>query len=152
MSVVEESTDRSLSRLSTSVAVYKTIQRIGSDPQSGRSGVSGADTDDASVKWKLSIVGIICICGFFAAILSFYVVPVLLVDVACVLLVLLAPFAGWQKIKLRKLGGMRGQLNNLRSSTNRLTIENRELHVSLNRLTATTTEYVKPVTMVHLLS
>ena len=126
--------DRSLQSLSMSYAAYKTLKSIGSNPQESDGNIAGGDTDTV-VSSPLSWVGILCLTGLLAAMLSFYIVPVYLVDLASLTLILIAPLAAWQKHLLRKLGGMRGQLNDLRNSTNRLTVENRELHVSVNRLT-----------------
>lgn len=56
------------------------------------------------------------------------------VNTACLFTMLLAPYAAIQKRTLRGLGGMRGQQNQLRTSVNTLSDQNRILHNSVEKL------------------
>jgi hypothetical protein len=52
----------------------------------------------------------------------------------------LAPYAAYQKRTLVKLGGLRGQQNQLRTSVNALFHQNRTLHDSVDKLTNAVTQ------------
>lgn len=57
-----------------------------------------------------------------------------IVDVASVLLFVLAPLTVYQKAKLKELGGMRGQINEMRMSVNEFSAENEKLTQNIDNL------------------
>ena len=63
-----------------------------------------------------------------------------IVDVASICLFGLAPLVVFQKAKLHKLGGLRGQINEMRMSVNTFNAENNKLTKSIDGLQAEANE------------
>jgi hypothetical protein len=74
------------------------------------------------------------VIGGMAALVAMILIDQQLLDISAFCTIVLAPLVFWQKIQLKKLGGMRGQQNALRASVNRLTVENGKLAEANNQL------------------
>jgi hypothetical protein len=136
------------------------INKIGESPQQADGTIKGEETDERVTKVPPTAMDVIGISGCKPALnkydtelhvllnqtpsLPLFVVvsaaaTMLLteghvVNTSCLLTMLLAPYAAIQKRTLRGLGGMRGQQNQLRSSVNAISEQNRILHNSVEKL------------------
>mmetsp|Transcript_24117 Transcript_24117/g.39909 ORF Transcript_24117/g.39909 Transcript_24117/m.39909 type:complete len:269 (-) Transcript_24117:1065-1871(-) len=120
--------------LQTGNSVKNFVQGIGSSPQNEDGTIKGEDTDAIHDKVKPSIMDIMGIAGMATSITTLVLTTGHLVDAASYTTVGLAPLAAYQKHQLQKLGGMRGQQNQLRSSVNDLQEQNNILTTSLDKL------------------
>jgi len=75
--------------------------------------------------------------------MSFYFVEAYLVDFMSIIVVFLAPVVVTQKVRLRKLGGFRGQHNSLRNKVNQMHVENEKLSSSVTELNKQTVKLSK---------
>lgn len=109
-----------------------TFSQIGGDPTEktadGEHVIKGEEND-------FLITGLIqhyfiqslAIMGGVAALVTMVLLEGHLIDIASLGTIILAPLVFWQKMQLVALGGMRGQVNEMRSEVNRLQVENCKL-------------------------
>ena len=101
--------------LQTAWKVKSALGSLGSNPFDGEPDkVKGEDTDSLVTSVNGGLFAMFALGAMATAVLSMVATISVLVDVASISLLMLAPYTVYQKRTLRKLGGMRGQLNGLR--------------------------------------
>uniref|UniRef100_A0A7S3LGH9 Uncharacterized protein n=1 Tax=Amphora coffeiformis TaxID=265554 RepID=A0A7S3LGH9_9STRA len=122
-------------QLATAAAVAHTkhtISQIGSPPvektEDGEQIIKGEETDWMITSFLMHhLIQSLAVLGGVAALVTFILMEGRLVDMASFITIILAPLVFWQKMQLNALGGMRGQINEMRATVNRLKVENSKL-------------------------
>ena len=112
-----------------------TISQIGSPPvDASTREIKGASNDGWITRMPWGLVEGTCGAAFFVAGFAFFTLAAQLVDLASFSLLLLAPYALYQRRQLRELGSLRQVHNQMRSDVNELAHENEEMKERTTRL------------------
>lgn len=117
-------------------AIKKSLSQFGKptirkDDATGQTTVEGEDTDEAIMAAAPYMVQILAGVAFLLGGMTLYFFSSLLVDFACICLLVVAPLVVAQKFKLQSLGDLRGQHNALRQKCNVFAGENNKLHSTI---------------------
>jgi hypothetical protein len=103
------------------------IGQIGSDPverdADGKPMIKGEGNDFFVTHLHAYGVQAVAVIAGVAALVTMVLLEGHLLDLASLGTMLLAPLVFWQKMQLKALGGLRGQVNDMRQMVNRLTVE-----------------------------
>jgi hypothetical protein len=104
-----------------------TMSQIGSDPverdEDGKPMIKGEGNDFFVTHLHAYGVQAVAVVAGLAALVTMVLLEGHLIDWASLGTMLLAPLVFWQKMQLKALGGLRGQVNAMRKMVNTLTVE-----------------------------
>jgi hypothetical protein len=124
---------------SNTALLRMTVGSIGSSPlsidqETGETTVKGEESDQFATKANFHVVELLAVAAFVSGGLTFYYVVGGLFDLMSITLLVISPLVAVQKVKLRKLGGFRGQHNRLREQVGLLHEQNNSLKRSIDEL------------------
>jgi len=103
-------------------SIKKALTNLGKSPivkdENGKEKVDGEDTDNAVMALLPFIVYIVAGIALILGGMTMYFYTAYVLDFAAAMLLVIAPLVAYQKIKLQKLGDLRGQHNQLRAREN----------------------------------
>ncbi|CAJ1934719.1 unnamed protein product [Cylindrotheca closterium] len=110
--------------------IKKSLDNLGKSPVKEDGEVDGKDSDKLVTKFNLLpfilvALGVVGVAGVVMIISALFIV-----DVSSALIIGIGFLAVWQKGKLARLGGVRGNINKLRAMVNEMTLENDKLTAS----------------------
>lgn len=119
-------------------AIKKTLSNYGKPTvrkdANGKDQVEGEDTDEAVLALTLYAVYIVAAVGLLSGVITLYFYTSWVLDFASLCLAVMAPVVAYQKLKLQRLGDLRGQHNMLREKCNVLATENNKLTSTINEM------------------
>ncbi|KAL3933436.1 MAG: hypothetical protein SGBAC_010400 [Bacillariaceae sp.] len=110
--------------------IKKSFDNLGKSPVTEDGEVDGKDSDSLVTNFNLLpfilvALGVIGVSGMVMIISALFIV-----DISSALIIGIVFLAVWQKGKLARLGGVRGNINRLRGMVNEMTLENDKLTAS----------------------
>jgi hypothetical protein len=125
--------------LSNAAILRMTVGSIGASPlaidqETGETTIKGEESDHLSTRANFHVVELFAVVAFVSGGLTFYYVVGGLFDLMSITLLVISPIVAVQKVKLRKLGGFRGQHNRLREQVGLLHKQNNNLKQSIDEL------------------
>eukprot|EP00980_Cylindrotheca_fusiformis_P000415 scaffold101_cov123-Cylindrotheca_fusiformis.AAC.18 len=118
----------------TAYQMKESITNVGETPVTDDGEIKGKDSDYLVTGFKtapfaLAVLGLVAI-----AVIVMISSALFIIDFSSSLIIALGVLAVWQKNRLIRLGGLRGNINKLRSMVNEFTLENDKLKSSNDKL------------------
>lgn len=123
--------------LPNAALLQMTVGSIGANPlatdqDTGETTIKGEESDKLVTKASFHVVELLAVLAFVSGGLTLYYVVGGLFDLMSITLLVISPIVAVQKVKLRKLGGFRGQHNRLREQVGLLHQQNDSLKHSID--------------------